>query len=68
MTVTRSNGRVVTSDWIGGTPLGSSLHLGKARFILSLSSLPYDSLKIFIFSIFLYRVFFTSKIYVLIFL
>jgi hypothetical protein len=48
-------------DWFGGTPLGSSLHPGKARFILSLSSLSYDSLKIFISFIFLYRVFFTSK-------
>jgi hypothetical protein len=28
----------------GGTPLGSSLHPGKARFILSVSSLSYESL------------------------
>jgi hypothetical protein len=63
MIVTQSNGLVVTSDWFGGTPLGSSLHPGEGRFILSLSSLSYDSLKIFLFFLFLYCVFFTSKKY-----
>jgi hypothetical protein len=52
MIVARSNGLVVTPDWCGGTPLGSILHPGKGRFILSLSTLSYDSLKFFIFLFF----------------
>jgi hypothetical protein len=41
-----------------------SLHPVEALLILSLSSLAYDTLKIFIFFIFFYRAFFTSKILV----
>jgi hypothetical protein len=61
MTVTQSNGLMVPADCFGGTLLGSSLHLDKARFILSLPLYQNDLLKIFIF---FYRAFFTSKKYV----
>jgi hypothetical protein len=64
MTVTPSNGLVGTPDFFGGPPLGLIRHPGEARFILSLSSLSYDTLKIFIFLIFFYSAFFTSKILV----
>jgi hypothetical protein len=64
MIATQSIGLVVTPDWFAGTPLGPSRHPGEARFILSSYSISYDTLKIFIFFIFFYRAYFTSKILV----
>jgi hypothetical protein len=58
MTVTRSSGLVDTPDLLCDTGYGLSLIDVKARFILSLSSLSSDSLKIFIFFILISRVFY----------
>jgi hypothetical protein len=49
MTVTRSSGLVVTPYLLCDTGCGPSLIDVKARFTLSLSSLSFDSLKIFIY-------------------
>jgi hypothetical protein len=60
MNVTRSSGLVVTPHFLCDTGYGLSLIDVKALFILSLSSLSFDSLKIIIFFV---RVFFTGKKY-----
>jgi hypothetical protein len=63
MTVTRSNGLMVTSDCFGGTALASSLHPAKG-LIISFHASPFFYMqKIFIFFLFFYRAFFTGKKY-----
>jgi hypothetical protein len=56
MTVTRSNGLVVTSDCFRGTTLGSSLHSVEVSY-------PLSSIHIVKILIFFIRVFFNSKKY-----
>jgi hypothetical protein len=63
MTVTQSNGLMVPSDCFGGTALASSLHPAKGLVISFYASPFFGMLKIFIFFLFFYRAFFTSKKY-----
>jgi hypothetical protein len=65
ITDTPSTGAVVPPDWFGGIPLGSSLYPTEGYCLRAYSSSTLSMLKIVIFLIFFYCVFFTSKIYAL---